>query len=148
MASTESDAAARRGVEAAYARWFASMETGDVALGLSAVTDDVVHHGPEGPPREGKNALGSALRAFHAAYVERVRWEIVDVVVTGDRARARIHETATIRPRDGGASIRVSGQHTGELVRGEAGRWRIAQDVSTIDGAPTVVEHEFDLPDG
>ncbi len=143
----EEDAAARDGIEAAYRAWFAAMESGDVALALSVVTDDIVQQGMSGTARAGKDALAAALHAFHAAYVERVQWAVTQVVLDGDRARVRLREVATVRPRDGGPSVRVSGWHAAELVRDGEGRWRIARDVSTLDGAPQPIEHTFDLPD-
>jgi uncharacterized protein (TIGR02246 family) len=143
----EEDAAVRDGIEASYRAWFSSMESGDVALALSVVTDDIVQQGTSGAARVGKDALAAALRAFHAAYVERVQWAVTQVVLDGDQARVRVREVATVRPRDGGPSVRVSGWHAAELVRDGEGGWRIARDASTLDGVPELVEHAFDLPD-
>jgi uncharacterized protein (TIGR02246 family) len=140
----EEDAAVRDGIEAAYRAWFSSMESGDVALALSVVTDDIVQQGTSGAARVGKDALAAALRAFHAAYVERVQWAVTQAVLDGDRARVRVREVATVRPRDGGPSVRVSGWHAAELVRDGEGGWRIARDVSTLDGVPELVERAFD----
>ncbi|HUR00815.1 MAG TPA: nuclear transport factor 2 family protein [Gemmatimonadaceae bacterium] len=148
MSPPEPERIEHASIRAAYATWFASMESGDVELGLSVVTPDVRHRGPSGDERVGKEALRGALEAFHAAFTERVQWELLEVAVTSARAQVRVRETAIIRPRDGGPSMRVQGWHAGELVRQANGLWLIGRDVSIIDGSPIQVPHEFNFPDG
>lgn len=65
------------------------------------------------------------------------------------RADAIVREDAIVRPRAGGESVRVVGLHDSRLRRDETGTWRIARDVSTLDGPPTpLAVHRFDLRGG
>lgn len=107
----------------------------------------MVHEGPSGDRRVGREALGAALTVFHAAYAERVTWALTVVARTADVADVHVRETTIVRPRDGGGSMRVSGSHVGRVRREADGAWRIAHDASTLDGPPEPVAHAFALPD-
>jgi len=131
-----------------YVTWFAAMETGDVDRALSVVDPDVIHQTPDGVHRIGREALRVALMEFHAGYVERVSWTIDNLVVTGSEAEILIRETATIRPREGGASFRVTGRHAARLRRDGAGSWRVVQDIIRLEGEPVTVPHEFEIEGG
>ena len=96
----------------------------------------------------GRDALGTALEPFFRLYADRVTWELTLVAVRGDEAEVRVHETAVLRPREGGSpSIRAAGWHTGIVRREADGVWRIAYDKSVIDEPPKALpEHAFELP--
>ncbi|MFG0313542.1 MAG: YybH family protein [Phycisphaerales bacterium] len=143
----ESDQDEVAGIRAVWMTWFGGMEAADVEQSLSVVSADVVHEGPDGERRKGRAALGSALSAFHRAYVERVSWELQSAEVTGSVAEVRVHEVATIRERTGGPTLRVEGYHLARLAQQESGDWLIIEDVSRIEGEPTVVEADFEAGD-
>jgi ketosteroid isomerase-like protein len=121
------------------------MDTADVALALSLVTDDVIHVSPSGDRRVGRADLGRALDAFHRAYAERVQWSVESITFTTQGAEVRVKEIATIRPRDGSSSIRAAGSHIARIVPTTRGGWLIAQDIGHLDGEPIKVPHEFEL---
>ncbi len=126
-------------IRAAYETWYAAIEAGDIERALSAVTADVVHQGPAGAARVGRDALRRALGTFHAAYTERVEWTLDIIAIGRDDAEVRVREVATVRPRAGGADVVVRGQHHGRLRRDADDVWRIALDVMTLDGPPEPV---------
>lgn len=140
-----SDSEVLAGIRAAWATWFAGMEARDVEQTLSAASADVVQVGPDGARRVGRDELARALAEFHERYAERVSWEVESVSMSGSDAEVRIREVATVRPRDGGGSVRVCGTHRARLARQGSGRWLIVEDTSRIEGEPTPVPHGFEL---
>ena len=134
------DAATEAGIRAAYETWFAALEAGDIERALSAVTPDVVHQGPSGAARVGREALGDALATFLASYAERVQWTLDVTGVAHHEADVHVREVAIVRPRAGGRNMRVTGWHHGRLRRETDGAWRISLDVSTLDGPPEAVD--------
>jgi uncharacterized protein (TIGR02246 family) len=146
MSQTGDDAVAA-GARAAYARWFAALEAGDVAGALEAVTEDVVQRSPAGAVRVGRDALGAALAPFLRDYAERVRWELTVIAARGDEVDVRVREETVLRARGGGPSLRATGWHAGRVRCEGDGVWRIAEDSGTVDGPPVpLAEHEFELP--
>ena len=127
-------------IRSAYETWFSAIEAGDIERALSAVTADVVHQGPAGAARVGRDALRAALAKFHASYTERVEWTLEIIDVSYDDAEVRVHETATVHPRAGGPDLVVRGRHHGRLRRDTDGTWRIALDVTSLDGPPEPAE--------
>lgn len=128
-------------IRAFYADWFDAMRRGEVAASLDLVTDDVLLKSPAAPAVEGKEALGEALRSFHAQFTEAVRYDILEIEVAGGWAYALIHEDIVLRPKAGGAKTAVSGMHLGVLRR-EDGAWRLARDVSSLNQVPPPLEIE------
>lgn len=137
---SRAEAATETAIRSAYETWFTALEAGDVGRALTAVTADVVHQGPSGAARVGRDALEEALTTFLASYAERVQWTLEVTGVTHDEADVRVREVAIVRPRSGGRNVRVTGWHHGRLRRDADGTWRIALDVSTLDGPPEPVE--------
>jgi uncharacterized protein (TIGR02246 family) len=142
---SEPDSETLTGIRAAWTEWFAGMEASSVEQSLSVVSEDVVHEGPDGFRRKGREALRSALTAFHETYAERVRWDLQSVSFSEMIAKVRVREEATVRPRSGGPSMRVQGYHLARLAQEASGEWLIVEDVSRIEGEPIAVPHEFDL---
>jgi uncharacterized protein (TIGR02246 family) len=143
MSGPDSDTVA--GIRAAWTKWFAGMEASSVEQSLSVVSEDVVHEGPDGDRLTGREALRSALTAFHETYAERVRWDLQSVSVSEMIAEVRVREEATVRPRSGGPSMRAQGYHLARLAQQASGEWLIVEDVSRIRGEPIAIPHEFDL---
>ena len=120
-----------------YESWFRAMEAGDVQTALELVTDDVVFKGPGGPAVLGKEALRTTLEAFHASVNEKVSFEVQEVVVVGDWAYARVAEQATLQPKAGGDPVKASGLHLSILRHDDQHGWRIARELSSLDGEAT-----------
>ena len=121
-------------VLAVYEQWFRAMQAGDVQSALALVTEDVVFKGPGSPAAVGKRALGARLEAFHRDFSEVVSFEVQEVEVVSDWAYASVAEQATVHSKVGKNPVMVSGLHLSILRRDGQGGWRIARDVSSLDG--------------
>lgn len=126
----------QRTIQGVYDRWFQAMEVGDVEKALRLVTDDVVWKSPGDAAAVGKDALQTRLEAFHAHVRETVSFQIEEIEVAGDWAYVRVTERATVSPISGGPTATLTGMHLSILHRDDERGWRIARDVSSLDGEP------------
>lgn len=122
-----------RAIREVYARWFGSMERGDVDGLLALLDDHFMLKSPSRPALADREALRRGLEALHAAATERIAYSVDEVQVVDGWAWARVSERTTIAPRDGSAPLSVSGMHLAILHRGADGAWRVARDVSSLD---------------
>jgi ketosteroid isomerase-like protein len=115
-----------------YGTWFDGMESADPDRSLSVVAPDIIHQSPSGEVFEGVEALRKALIAFHAAFSERVTWDLEVITCSDHEAEVQIREQAILCPRAGGPEVRIAGHHHAWLRR-DTGGWRIHRDVSTLE---------------
>ena len=123
----------QRAIRDVYARWFGAMESAHVHGLLALLDDDFVLKGPARPALSDREELRRGLEALHAAATERIDYSVDEAQVAGEWAWARVSERTAITPKNGGATLTVSGVHLAILRRDARGAWRVARDVSSLD---------------
>src|SRR5215472_15665860 len=122
---TEDERAIRRVVDT----WMEASQTGDAAIVLSLMTDDVVFMVPGREPF-GREVFEAAANPPSGAKIEGTN-EIVELQVLGDWGFTRNRIDLTVTPPNA-EPVRRSG-HTLTLFRKEAdGCWRLARDANLL----------------
>jgi uncharacterized protein (TIGR02246 family) len=102
---------------------------------MSQWTDDFVLLPPAGPILRGRSVIAEAFRGESPEILEYVL-DIQEVKVLGDHAYQWGTYSYSLRPREGGETIRTSGKLMRILQRQADGSWKMYRGISTVD-APT-----------
>lgn len=118
-----------------FREWFAAVEAGDPDGILALVDADFVIKWPIGHPISDRGRLRAALAKLQETVRQSVQWEVVEVRVTGEWAWARVNETATHVPKDGGHPRILEGSHL-VILRKVGGRWLLHRDYGALNQMP------------
>ena len=122
---TNDELAIRRLIET----WMQASKSGDVAIVLSLMTDDVVFMVPGREPF-GREAFETTVRGPNAPRIDGTN-EIVELKVIGDWAFTRNRIDLTAIP-PAGEAVHRSGFTLTLFQKGVDGRWRLARDANLL----------------
>lgn len=111
--------------------WFKHTERGDIERVLELMTDDVVFM-VVGRPPFGKQEFAEGARQMRAMKFQGSA-EVLEVVVRGDTAWARVHIQVEVQTPDG-RSPRREGHAMSVLTR-QNGRWLVTRDANLLGPA-------------
>lgn len=123
-------------VRESHAAYIKAVNAADLDGVLALMTDDVVLINPSQAPF-GRDLFPQGFRGGHAMFELRCVSEIEEVVVAGDVAYTRCHDSLSLKPRDGGAASAMAGYRLSIYRRQADGRWLLARDMHAL--APTPV---------
>jgi uncharacterized protein (TIGR02246 family) len=107
----------------------------DAAAMMSQWTDDFVLLPTVGPIMRGRHAIAEAFRGVDSPKIVDSVLDIQEVKVLGDHAYQWGTYHYTVRPLEGGATIRTSGKLMRILQRQPDGSWKMYRGISTVDPA-------------
>lgn len=87
----------------------AAFNSADLDRYLSIYADDAVMFPPADPPSVGKEAIRLTIHQWFDEYSFQVKYEVVDVDISGILAIANISFTTTVIPKTGGESVKEKG---------------------------------------
>ena len=111
--------------------WLQASKAGDTEKVLTLMADHVVFLTPGQPPMRGKEAFAASQGAFLQNIELETSSEIQEIKVLGDWAYTWTNLTIVVTPKDGGKSVRRSG-NTLSILRKENGRWTIYRDANML----------------
>ena len=123
------------GVKRFFHDYFAAVEAGDPDGILALVDTDFVIKGPIGHPISDRGKLRAALAKLQENVRQTVEWEVAEARIEGDWAWARVDETATHVPKDGGNPRILEGSHL-TILRKVGGRWLLHRDYGSLNKMP------------
>ena len=133
------DAASKRAVPGDVTRffqnYFTAVEAGDPDGILALVDADFVIKWPIGHPINDRERLRAALVKLQENVRQTVEWEVVEARIEGEWAWARVNETATHVPKDGGNPRILEGSHLA-ILRKVEGRWLLHRDYGSLNQMP------------
>jgi len=112
------------------ATWLNAAKTRDTERFLSLMADDVVFLQPGQPPMRGKAEFAEAQSRFQQFDIE-ADGEIQEIRVFGEWAYIWTALSVVITPRDGGQSVRRSG-NTLSILQKRAGNWLFFRDANML----------------
>ena len=115
--------------------WLRASKAGDAEKVLTLMSDDVVFLTPGQPPMRGKEAFAASQGAFLQNIELEASSEIQEIRVFGDWAYTWTKLAITVTPKNGGDSVRRSG-NTLSILRKENGRWVIHRDANMLAPEP------------
>lgn len=118
-----------------FLEWFTAVERGDPEGVLALVDADFVIKWPIGHPISDRGRLRAALVKLQENVRQTVEWEVVEARVEGEWAWARVNETATHVPKDGGNPRILEGSHLA-ILRKVDGRWLLHRDYGSLNQMP------------
>jgi ketosteroid isomerase-like protein len=118
-----------------FHNWFAAVEAGDPDRILALVDTDFVIKWPIGPPIADRERLRAALAKLQESVRQSVQWEVVEARMEGEWVWARVNETATHVPKDGGNPRILEGSHLA-ILRKVGGRWLLHRDYGSLNRMP------------
>ena len=110
---------------------------GDSAKMMSQWTDDIVLLPPAGPIQRGRSVIAEGFRGFENPKILENVLDIQEVKVLGDHAFQWGTYHYSWQPREGAATVRVSGKIMRILQRQPDGCWKIHRGITTVDPPPT-----------
>jgi uncharacterized protein (TIGR02246 family) len=105
----------------------------DAAMMMSQWTDDFVLLPPAGPILRGRSVIAEAYRGLLSLEILESVLDIQEVKVLGDHAFQWGTYHYTVRPREGGETVRTSGKLMRILQRQPDGSWKMYRGISTVD---------------
>jgi len=133
LSSVENDL---RAIEAINKRDVQFAQAGDKAGMMSQWTDDFVMLPPAGPILRGRSVIAKAFQGVESPEIVEYVLDIQEVKILADHAYQWGTYHYTVRPREGGETVRTSGKLMRILQRQPDGSWKIYRGMSTVD-APT-----------
>ena len=124
-----------QGIRHAHAAWISAVNSGDVDLLLTLMTDDAVFLNPGQPPC-GPKGFHTNFAAAKDQFVFACASEIEEVCVVGDIAYARSRDDLSITPRAGGPQVNLAGHRLTIYRRRKDGHWLLARDAHTLSTLP------------
>ena len=118
----------------AHAAWIGAVNSGDVDLLLTLMTDDAVFLGPGERPF-GPNGFHTNFTAAKDQFAFTCASEIEEVSVVGDIAYVRSRDDLRITPRAGGPEVKLAGHRLTIYRRRKDGHWLLARDAHTLSKA-------------
>ena len=126
-----STSAEEKQVRASHAAYIHAVNAADLERVLGLMTDDVVLINPGQAPF-GRDAFPVGFRGGHETFELRCESEIDEVVVAGDVAYTRCHDSLFLTPRDGGVASTMAGYRLSIYRRQADGRWLLARDMHAL----------------
>ena len=118
-------------VRAVHSSWIEAVNAGDVSRLLTLMTDDVVFLNPGREPL-GREEFPHGFRTGHErAFIQCVS-EIEEVAIFDQIAYTRCQDSLSVRPRSGGATMKLAGHRITIYRKQPDSRWLLARDVHTI----------------
>lgn len=118
-------------VRASHAAFIDAVNAADLERVLALMTEDIVLINPGAPPF-GRDAFPAGFRGGHEAFELCCTSVIEEVVVVGDVAYTRCHDTLALKPRDGGEPSAMAGYRISIYRRQTDGRWLLARDMHAL----------------
>lgn len=132
--SAANDAAARKAIADAYARFAPAVEKGDTAVMMSLYADDAVVMVANVPAWKGRAAISQAFGGMlKEVMVMGPKFVTDDVIVTDDIAVETGRYEWMIHPKDGGAAMTDKGKYITVWKRQADGSWKIIRDINNTD---------------
>jgi uncharacterized protein (TIGR02246 family) len=97
---------------------------------LSLMAEDVVFLQPGQPPMRGRSSFAAAQKAMKEIDID-ARSEIQEIRILGDWAYCWNRLSIVVTPRNGGSSIKRSGDVL-SLLQKQAGSWVIVRDANML----------------
>jgi len=116
------------------ATWLSASNAGDTNKVLSLMSEDVVFLMPGQPPMRGRSAFVAGQSGLKPFNVEATS-EIQEIKVFGDWAYTWSQLTVVVTPKEGGSSIKRSG-NTLSILQKQAGAWVIVRDANMLAVVP------------
>jgi uncharacterized protein (TIGR02246 family) len=116
-------------IRSLVSKWMAASKSGDLAMVLSLMTDDVLFHVPGREPF-GKEAFTQASQSAAGAAIEGSA-DIQEITVLGEWAFMRNRLRVTVTP-PGGRSMTRSGYTLTILRKSAGGQWQIFRDANLL----------------
>jgi len=110
--------------------WLRASKAGDREVVLSLMAEDVVFLQPGQPPMRGRAGFAAAQKAMNDVDIDASS-EIQEIRILGDWAYCWNRLTVVVSPRNGGASIKRSGDVL-SLLQKQSGRWVIVRDANML----------------
>ena len=105
----------------------------DAAMMMSQWTEDIVLLPPAGPIMHGRSVIAEASQGQLSLEILEYVLDIQEVKVLGDHAFQWGTYLYTVRPREGGETVRTSGKLMRILQRQADRSWKIYRGISTVD---------------
>ena len=115
----------------AHATWISAVNSVDVDLLLTLMTDDAVFLNPGQQPC-GPNGFHANFTAAKDQFAFACASEIEEVSVAGDIAYVRSRDDLRITPRAGGPEVKLAGHRLTIYRRRKDGQWLLARDAHTL----------------
>ena len=125
-----------RAIEAINQRDVQFALANDAEMMISQWTDDFVMLPPASPILHGRSVIAKAFQGVESPEIVEYVLDIQEVKVLADHAYQWGTYHYTMRPREGGETVRASGKLMRILQRQPDGSWKIYRGMSTVD-APT-----------
>lgn len=117
-----------------HAAWIGAVNSGDVDLLRTLMTDDAVFLSPGQQPC-GPKGFHANFAAAKDGSVFTCASEIEEVSVVGDIAYVRSRDELRISPRAAGPEVKLAGHRLTIYRRRKDGRWLLARDAHTLCSA-------------
>ena len=112
------------------ATWLRASRAGDGETVLSLMAEDVVFLQPGQAPMRGRKGFATAQKAMSGLDIDATS-EIQEIRILGDWAYCWNRLTVVVTPRNGGASIKRTGDVL-SLLQKQAARWVIVRDANML----------------
>jgi uncharacterized protein (TIGR02246 family) len=123
-----------REIRTVHSSWIDAVNTGDLALLLTLVVEDVVFLAPGQAPA-GREEFSSNFVTAHKQMRIGCTSELEEVVVVGEVAYTRSRDGLSVTPRAGGKAARFAGHRMTVYRKQRDGRWLLSRDVHTLSAA-------------
>jgi uncharacterized protein (TIGR02246 family) len=121
-------AEAKKGIEAANAKFSEAFERGDAAAVAALYTQDAMAFPPDGEIIKGRQAIGEFWKATHASGVKSAKLTTLDVGTAGDVAYEAGKVSLTIEP-PGKPATTASAKYVVVWKRQSDGSWQLHRDI-------------------
>ena len=118
-------------IRALHTTWIAAVNTGDLPLLLTLMTDDVVFLSPGQPPF-GRDRFRTHFPTAHEQSRILCTSDLVEVVVVGEVAYTVCRDSLSVTPRAGGEAMALAGHRLTVYRKQPDGRWLLARDAHTL----------------
>jgi len=123
--SVEADIAA---IEEVMNQYAVTVNTGDLELWLSLMTDDTIKMPPDAPAIFGKEDLRASMQPLFDNFTSEMVLYPEETQVDGNLGLARGTYTLSLTPKAGGEPIYMEGKYLTILKRQADGSWKISHD--------------------
>ena len=110
--------------------WNTALRDADLPALEGMVTEDCVFMAPGSSPIVGRDTFVQMMSQVLHSYRVEPRFEVHEMVVSGEWAFCRARDEATFIPREGGDSVRLSGWGMA-ILRNVNGTWLFARGMNT-----------------
>ena len=121
-----------RAIRELFSTWKRATKVGDVATVLTLIAEDAVFLAPARPPIRGRQEVEALYRQVFALYEIEQEFVFEEIRVSGDLAFCWGHDSAVMRPTDGGPERRARGYGMTIFTRDGEGRWLVARGINNM----------------